>query len=273
MDSQHHDPPASHPQPLHRATSNIDFDGPESHARLPSDSGRSPSWRSGDTIPVTPNTMLQNFANHMPIGAAVSTEVSASIGTASHEMSSTLSAGNNLIETHAHPHRHISEAVQSLPRTQDVQECGTTHDGVATRRMTTQVELPPVREPRLRLGLIMLPRLTSKPLAGNCLCFILHPDHHDIVVAEGRTGGSWKSPSGKFGKFCSEGEQIVQSHKIYKTELCLIFTEDRHKFTTIDQALVKPVGSKVYVKWLTQLLHPNKKTATLTKSSEWCKLA
>ena len=47
----------------------------------------SPSWASGDTIPVTLNTLLQNFTNSLPVGAVVSIEVSASIRTTAVEHS------------------------------------------------------------------------------------------------------------------------------------------------------------------------------------------
>ncbi|KAG0554595.1 hypothetical protein KC19_12G103400 [Ceratodon purpureus] len=220
---------------------------------------KSPSWMSGDTVPVTPNTMLQNFSNRMPIGAAVSTEVSASIGTGSHDISPRQTAGTTDVVMQRRPPQPSSHAVQSVTPAGDLQDDSTTHDGVATRRMTSQVDPVPVRAPRLRLELTLQPRFTSHALAANSLCYILHPDHGNTVVGEGRTGGSWKCRSGKYGSLCSEGEQMLQIHKLIKTGLPLVFVEGRQPFTTMDQALVKPSGSSVYVKWLTRLLWSRKK--------------
>ena len=59
---------------------------------------------------------------------------------------------------------------------------------------------------------------------------------------------------------------MVQIHRIIKPGLPLIFNEARQPFTTMDQALVKPFGSTVYVKWYTRLLH-RKRISTSTKTS------
>ncbi|KAG0619255.1 hypothetical protein M758_4G126200 [Ceratodon purpureus] len=226
---------------------------------VPLTAEKSPSWCSGDTVPVTPNTTLQNFSNRMPVGAAVSTEVSASIGTGSHDLSPRQSGGTTDGAMHRHPPRPSVIAGQSLTSAGEFQDCSTAHDGVATRRMTSQGEPVPDRPPRLRLELTLQPRFTSHALAANSLCYILHPDHGNTVVGEGRTGGSWKCRSGKYGLLCSEGEQMLQIHRVIKTGLPLIFVEERQPFTTMDQAVVKPSGSSVYVKWQTRLLWSRKK--------------
>ena len=208
-----------------------------------------PSWASGETVPVTPNTLLQNFCNNMPIGAAVSTDISVDTGTTSHGLSPqsgrvdseriNMLAGPTGCFASNDPAPVIDN---SLPK-------------VTTRRMvsTTEKEAAP-RGPRPRFELTLQPRITSGPIAANALCYILHPDHGNTIVAEGRTGGSWKSPSQKYGSLCSEGEQMVQIHKILKQNLPLPIIEDRVPFTTMDQALVKPSGSSVYVKWKSRLL-------------------
>ncbi|KAG0595581.1 hypothetical protein M758_UG178600 [Ceratodon purpureus] len=78
-------------------------------AQVPPDS---PSWGSGDTLPVTPNTMLQNFSNQMPIGAAVSTDVSASIATTSNDQSSNPA---NATTTRSHMQTRIVSGSPSTP--------------------------------------------------------------------------------------------------------------------------------------------------------------
>lgn len=110
------------------------------------------------------------------------------------------------------------------------------------------------RQPREKFSVGLLPRITSNAIAVNSLCFILHPDHGDTVVAEGRAGASWKAPSGKFGNMCREGQQMVQIHKIIVPNLPLPIMEDRQPFTILEHALVKPSGSSVYVKWESRLL-------------------
>ncbi|KAG0573342.1 hypothetical protein KC19_VG169900 [Ceratodon purpureus] len=100
----------------------------------------------------------------------------------------------------------------------------------------------------------MLPRTPSGPIAANTYCYVLHPDHGDKIVAEGRTGGSWKSPSQKYGNLCKEGEQMLQIHRIVVPNLPLLFIEERQPFRVMEHALVKSSGSIIHVKWLTKLL-------------------
>ena len=217
---------------------------------------RSPSSLSGDTVPWTPNTVLQNFSNRMPIGTAVSTEVSASIGTESQELSPRLgeeyhepfncSQRRDLPST---PYPDIGDACMN-------EESPLAPEGVKTRGMASVAETEGIitRPPREKFPIVMLPRILSGAIAVNSLCYILHPDHGSTVVAEGRAGGSWKAPKSQFGSLCGVGEQMVQVHKILKPNLPLPFVEDRQPFTLLDHALVKPSGSSVYVKWLSKLL-------------------
>ena len=219
------------------------------------------SWTSADTVPVTPKTMLQNFRNQMPIGAAVSTDISASIGTTSQEHSprppSSLTPASI-----GHQHVQVPSPRFSPPATfLSSGENGPAPEGVTTRGMSTYSDVPTlVRPPRLRFENSLLPRITSGAIAANCLVFILHPNCGNTVVAEGRSGSSWKSPKGKFGSLCSEGQQMVQVHKVIVPNLPLIHLEERHSFTTLDQVVVKPSGSSVYVKWDSRLLHRKSKT-------------
>ena len=204
------------------------------------------SWASGDTQPVTPNSLLQNFRNRMPIGAAVSTEVSGSIGIASQSPRS-----SPAVTPRSQPCIPAAAATSPSPTANVTNhvEAGSLEDHVTTRGMSNfgeQAQVP--RAPRLKTNLVLLPRVTSDAIAANKLCFILHPECGDTVIAEGKTGGSWKSPSQIFGNLCKEEEQMVQMHKIIRPNLPLLFLEDRQPFTLLDHALVKSSRSSVYVK-------------------------
>ncbi|KAG0574017.1 hypothetical protein KC19_VG228300 [Ceratodon purpureus] len=203
--------------------------------------------------------MLQNFSNPMPVGAAVLTEVSASIRTGAVEHSPHPSVddmgGSSSHRCFAEESYHVEVRQTSVDP--NLNNGG---DGISTRRKSSIVEKEPVpREPRLQFELGLLPRITNDALAANCQCYILHPDKGDKIVAEGRIGGCWKSPSQKFGNLCSEGHQMVQIHRILVPNLPLIFVEERQPFTMLEHALVKPSGSSVYVKWHSRLLHKKNK--------------
>lgn len=246
--------------PYHHQAGDIPADVNEQHVpenahRIVPPMIQAPSWASGDTVPVTPNTLLQNFRNQMPIGAAVSTDISAS--------TATTSVGPS-------PQSELSPAQVSCTQ-RDVgllspNETETLvdvdQDGVITRGMalTTEKEALP-RGPRPRFELTLTPRMTSHPIAANHPCYILHPGHGNCIVAEGRTGGSWKSPSQKLGSLCKEGEQMVQIHKVNKPNLPLPILEERQPFTVLEHALVKPAGSSVYVKWPSKFLWKKPKTS------------
>ncbi|KAG0572779.1 hypothetical protein KC19_VG124300 [Ceratodon purpureus] len=150
----------------------------------------------------------------MPVGAVVSAEVSASIRSVATEHSPHPS-----VDTHSHfggaDLGHQQYNMDPEPSAAiSISACNNV-DGVSTRRMTIMEEAGPiVRAPRERFDVGLLPRICSGPLAANCLCYVLHPDKGTTIVAEGRTEGSWKSPSLKFGSLCKEGEQMVQIHKL-----------------------------------------------------------
>ena len=216
--------------------------------------GSSPSWESGDTVPVTPNTMLQNFKNQMPIGAAVSTDLSGSMGTYSNDVSNPPSGQMSPSTAHHRRQPARSNAAHSLDYPSDGEGGLNLPDGVTTRGMTVQADTPTARPPRMRFEVGLLPRFPGTAIAVNSLVFILHPDHGDTIVAEGKAGGSWKSPGSKFGKLCLEGQQMVQVHKVLKTGLPLIFSEERHPLKMLDEAAVKSSGSTIYVKWYSRLL-------------------
>ena len=224
----------------------------------------SPSWASSETIPVTPNSFLQKFTNSMPIGAAVLTEVSASIRTSAGEHSPHTSIDNRGQQKVADRSAPAKSSVDIIPRPRSPTH---SHDGVNTRQMTTALESEaPVRVPRPRFDYGLLPRITDGALAANCLCFVSHPDTGTTIVAKGRTGGSWKSPSQRYGNLCGEGEQMVQLHKINVPNLRLVFIEDRQPFTVMEHALGKSSGSSVYVKWQSRMLIKKPKAVTTKKA-------
>ena len=115
------------------------------------------SWASGDTIPVTPNSFLQKFTNKMPVGAAVSTDISASIrsGAAEHSPHPSVDTISQyrepVIQTGPCNTNPSSEC--ELPNS----ACGN-NDGVSTRRMTATAETDPTpRAPRQRFEYGLLP--------------------------------------------------------------------------------------------------------------------
>ena len=242
---------------------------PLTHVNVTNGSGAvEPSYScpSGDTVPVTPNTLLQNFTNHMPVGGAVSAEVSASIRTAGADHSPHPSIGNSVQYTTSDQRPLVNPPPIREPVVRS-NETGPSPDGVSTRRQLREEEsAEPVRGPRPRFELGLSPRITDNPVAANCQCFILHPDKYLTIVAEGRTGGSWKSPSQKLGNLCHEGEQMVQVHKIIVPNLRLLFIEERQPFTLLDHALVKSSGSSVYVKWKSNLLVKKAKACQAKKT-------
>ena len=193
----------------------------------------------------------------MPIGVVVSIDVSVSTATTSHGLSPQ-SGRSDTPRSYAH-----SEGIAQVstdPAAAQTDEQG----GVTTRGRATSLEkVPQSQGPNPRTDLILHPRSTRDAIAANLLCFILHLDYGSTITAEGRAGGSWKSPSAKLGSLCSEGQQMVQIHKLNKPNIRLPFIEERQPFTLLDHALVKPTGSSVYVKWPTNLLW--KKTKTILR--------
>ncbi|KAG0575076.1 hypothetical protein KC19_VG316000 [Ceratodon purpureus] len=182
------------------------------------------------------------YRNNMPIGAAISTEVSASIGTESLEMSPGPVIDKSPSTGTLHPINIVSEDIISSPA-QSLPD--PSEDGVTTRRMTAVGAQDTIlREPRMKFPLTLTPRITKQLVAAICLVFILHPDHGGNIVGEGRTGGSWKAQSRMMGSLCSEGEQMVQVHKVLIPNVPLVFVETRQPFTLLDHAIVKPSGSK-----------------------------
>ncbi|KAG0571928.1 hypothetical protein KC19_VG054500 [Ceratodon purpureus] len=160
---------------------------------------QSPSWGSGETVPITPNSLLQNFTNKMPIGAATSTDISGSFGA----MSNKLSPQPATESMPRSPVRCFPVGMSSCglvgcsfenPSSEGIPEEGDytkTHNGVTTWGMATQAEKEPeVRAPRPNFKYGPLPRLNENAIAANSLCFVYHVDHGDVIIAQGQAGGS-----------------------------------------------------------------------------------
>ncbi|KAG0573848.1 hypothetical protein KC19_VG214800 [Ceratodon purpureus] len=211
----------------------------------------------------------------MPVGAAVSTDVSASIATNSNKQSSNpppdhtprssmyvnVSPGSPRAPTHARP--------QPLSKVENI-----SHEGVTTRGMIPSSELiQTVRTPRTILDMILHPRISVGVIAANAPCYILRPNYGDTVVAEDRTGGSWKSPSAKFVSLCNEEHLMVQVHRVIIPYLPLLCVEERQPFKTLDEALVKPFGSSIYMKCDSRLMWKKSSLPKSAKQAAAAKLA
>ena len=99
------------------------------------------------------------------------------------------------------------------------------------------------------------PRTGNDAVAVNKVCYLTHPDTGDKVIAEGKTGGSWKAKAQKLGHLCNQGQQMVQVHRIIIQNVRLLHVEERQPFLTVDEAVVKPTGSNVFVKWDSKHIH------------------
>ncbi|KAG0572639.1 hypothetical protein KC19_VG112900 [Ceratodon purpureus] len=190
----------------------------------------------------------------MPIGAAMSTDVSGSIGNISSEMSprpSMACTPNSPSNIHSIPPANPTLNVQV--------SSGQEKSPGAWQPKRNLLHPGPPSAIRTHFTTSSHQRRRSSELS---MLYILHPDYDNVIVAEGRAGGSWKSPSAKFGSLCTEGQQMVQIHKVIKTGVPLIFLEDRQPFRILDDTLVKPSGSSVCVKWQSILTKKSKPKKT-----------
>ncbi|KAG0625678.1 hypothetical protein M758_2G072900 [Ceratodon purpureus] len=221
------------------------------------DSESPPSWMSGSTILITPSMNIRRPDDlHPRSSGAMSTDISDSIRTPSVAEDPL----QPFLDVYAGPDtswRASRENGQSrsspsgcspaapptfteAPRVQTRQQVNVDTDDDTRRER--QVE-------RIRHGLMIMPRITDDPVACNKPCYILHPDLPDVVVADGKTGGSWKAKTLKFGHLCNKGEQMVQVHQIRVPKCRLLHVEEKQAFSTLDDALVKSRGSNVFIKW------------------------
>ena len=223
------------------------------------------SWMSGSTVLITPSMGLGN--PNLPrrtSPSAASTEICDSIRTPS--------LGNDrlqpFLDIYFGPDKNWRRTGQqdtpvssSIPSEIDPVPASPSGTRVHTR-LQSNADVAKEKQrgrnvEKIKLGNLMLPRISSEPIACNKACYILHPDFPDTVVAEGRSGGSWKARTQKLGHLCDKGEQMVQVHQINKEGCKILFPEERQPFRILDEALVKKTGSAIYVKWNTRYLVRN----------------
>ncbi|KAG0574943.1 hypothetical protein KC19_VG304400 [Ceratodon purpureus] len=228
----------------------------------PANASSPPSWMSGSTVLITPSMDIQRPERQRPISpSAMSTDISDSIRTPS------------VAEDPLQPFLDIYDGPdRSWRASRATQQAQGSPSGCSPATPPTFTEAPRVHtrqqsntdpdeegrnrrgSERIRHGLMMMPRLSEDPVACNKPCYILHPDFPDVVVAEGKTGGSWKAKTQKLGHLCSKGEQMVQIHHIRKPDYRLLHIEERQPFTILDHVVVKRSGSNVFIKWHTRYL-------------------
>lgn len=220
----------------------VAFPSGNGEPNIPARSGTS-SWMTGDTHILTPTVsaggrevMTQNLPMPQQVGA-VSTDVSEN------------QPGIDASETCG------SFQQQVLP-TPLVEECVPSVTEAARPAEVRINSCQPTNDPNTEGSLEQewVPHSTSDPIACNKLCWILHPHHPDEVVAVGITGGSWRSKTMKFGALCVKGEQMVQIHKVAIPNVRVLYSEDRFQFDSIDEAVVNPSCTKVYIKWASKYI-------------------
>ncbi|KAG0596126.1 hypothetical protein M758_UG226500 [Ceratodon purpureus] len=228
--------------------------------------GQQPLWMSEETVLLTPNTRnnLRPRQSAQQDLQAVSTDISdhsvangsvneSAYGADVHGGDPTSNArvpcnGREEIPSNSHgppppflqdPHNVVA-SLTSLP--------------ARGRGLPSEFECAEEEHPE-NLALKFPFRAGNDAIAVNKLCFVTHPDSGDNVIAEGRTGGSWKARAQKLGNLCGPGEQMVQIHRILIPNMRLVHLKDRQRFLTVDDAVVKPSGSNVFIKWNTRYLH------------------
>ncbi|KAG0595162.1 hypothetical protein M758_UG144900 [Ceratodon purpureus] len=117
--------------------------------------------------------MLQKFSNRMPVGAALSTDLSASIGTCFNDISQLPTAHMSPSTTTPHqpPYRR-----NGGPRENSLGDnlvCSPVTDGVMTRGMSVQGEAPTARPPRMRFKVGLLPCICGYLIAANSVVFMV----------------------------------------------------------------------------------------------------
>lgn len=204
---------------------------------------RTPSTRSGDTHILTPpcselGREESNIYSRVPqhVGAE-STDVSEN------------HAGSDASETCGHIDRH---ALAVHPSGQRNRHSAPTTAVAPTKDLNRLTECEPTT--RASHEREWMPRNSEDPIACNKLCLVLHPQHVGVVVAEGVTGGSWRSKTMKFGALCAKGEQMVQIHRVLVTNVPVMHCGDRFGFSSIDEAVVSPSCKKTYIRWASNYL-------------------
>lgn len=92
------------------------------------------------------------------------------------------------------------------------------------------------------------PRLTADAVAANKPIWILHPEHGDTAVAQGKSGISWKSKT-KMGAMCANGEQWIFVHRVLKSNVQVLFGGNCDGVQTLESALPPSSGKHECIKW------------------------
>ena len=231
-------------------------------AYIPTHEESPPSWMSGSTVLITPSMDLRRPGERsVRSPSAISTDISDSIRTPSvtHDPLQPFldiyfgeDTSWRKSRESERERKSPSECTPIAPPT--FAEAPRVHTRAQANADLEVVDRRERHSERIRHGLLMMPRLSEDPVACNKPVYILHPDHPDKVVAEGKSGGSWKARTQKLGHLCAKGEQMVQVHVINIQKCRLLHVEERQAFKVLDDAVVKKTGSTVFVKWSARYL-------------------
>lgn len=90
------------------------------------------------------------------------------------------------------------------------------------------------------------------PLRFNTQCWLLHPHYPGKVVGAGRAGVFGKSRAIKHKELsdqCETGTQMVQVTEVLHPSVPMMFDEDRHGLTNLDDAAVPHAPKDTWIKW------------------------
>ncbi|KAG0588034.1 hypothetical protein KC19_2G210300 [Ceratodon purpureus] len=225
-----------------------------------------PSWMSEETVLLTPNTRnnLRPIKSRNQDMEAVSTDISdqsvanGSVNESAYgaDVPSADPASSFRVPCSARKQGEPTSHGPPPPPLQDPHNAVASLPSLPGRGRGLPSEFDSVEDDSSHnIALKFPPRAGNDAIAVNKLCYITHPDSGDTVIAEGKTGGSWKARAQKLGNLCGSGEQMVQVHRILIPNMPLLHVEDRQSFLTVDDAVVKASGSNIFVKWNARYLH------------------
>lgn len=100
---------------------------------------------------------------------------------------------------------------------------------------------------------MMTPRRSNEPVPANKFVWLLHPCYENSVVAQGKSGVSWKSKS-KLAANLTIGEQLVQVHRVFMKNVPALCHVTGDPFKIVEDALPTPNGRNKYLIWDTRFL-------------------
>jgi hypothetical protein len=86
---------------------------------------------------------------------------------------------------------------------------------------------------------------------------LLHPDYPGKVVGAGRAGVFGKSRAIKYKELsdqCEAGNQMVQVTEVFIASVPIMFDEDRHGLSNLDEAVVPHAPRDTWLKWESKYL-------------------